>query len=139
MSFYDVVRELRDRGATVVLSSHALTELEERTERVIIMNQGIVVANGSIDDLRRIAELPAKIRLTVPAGAAQKLSNLIGPGINWRELNGHMVEFDAPPDQKVEFLRRATCHGSPVEDIAIVPPTLDDLYAHFLRTTEAAG
>ena len=79
MSFYDVVRELRDRGATVVLSSHALTELEERTERVIIMNQGIVVANGSIDDLRRIAELPAKIRLTVPAGAAQKLSNLIGP------------------------------------------------------------
>jgi Cu-processing system ATP-binding protein len=87
MSFYDVVRDLRDRGATVVLSSHALTELEERTERVIIMNQGIVVANGSIDDLRRIAELPAKIRLTVPAGAAQKLSNLIGPAMNWRELN----------------------------------------------------
>ena len=139
MSFYDVVRDLRDRGATVVLSSHALTELEERTERVIIMNQGIVVANGSIDDLRRIAELPAKIRLTVPAGEAQKLSNLIGPAMNWRELNGHMVEFDAAPDQKVEFLRRATRDGSPVEDVAVVPPTLDELYAHFLRTREATG
>jgi Cu-processing system ATP-binding protein len=139
MSFYDVVRDLRDRGATVVLSSHALTELEERTERVIIMNQGIIVANGSIDDLRRIAELPAKIRLTVSAGEAQKLSNLIGPAMNRRELNGHMVEFDAVPDQKVEFLRRATRDGSPVEDVAVVPPTLDELYAHFLRAREATG
>jgi Cu-processing system ATP-binding protein len=139
MGFYDVVRDLRDRGATVVLSSHALTELEERTERVIIMNQGMVVANGSIDDLRRIAELPAKIRLTVPAGEAQKLSNLIGPAMNWRELNGHMVEFDAAPEQKVEFLRRATREGSPVEDVAVVPPTLDELYAHFLRAREATG
>jgi Cu-processing system ATP-binding protein len=139
VSFYDLVRDLRDRGATVVLSSHVLTELEERTERVVIMNQGIVVANGSIDDLRRIAELPAKIRLTVPAGGAQKLSNLIGPAMNWRELNGHIVEFDAPHDRKVELLRRATRDGSPVEDIAVVPPTLDELYAHFLRAREAAG
>ncbi|MCK6370559.1 MAG: hypothetical protein L6Q83_04375, partial [Gammaproteobacteria bacterium] len=43
----EIVEELRDRGATVVLSSHALTEIEERTERVIIMNRGVKTADGS--------------------------------------------------------------------------------------------
>ena len=137
--FYEIVQELRNRGATVVLSSHVLTELEERAERVVIMNQGIIVANGSLDELRRIAELPTKIRLTFAAGQADKLSTLVGPVANWRELNGHVVEFDAGTDEKIELIRRATGAGSPTEDVAVIPPTLDDLYVHFLRTREAAG
>ncbi len=40
MSFYQIVQKLRDEGTTVVLSSHALTEIEERADRVIIMNRG---------------------------------------------------------------------------------------------------
>ena len=120
-----------------MLSSHALTELEERTERVVIMNQGRVVANGTLDDLRRVAELPTKIRLTVAPGQAARLSSLVGPVANWREVNGHVIEFDANPNEKIELIRRATGAGSPAEDVAIVPPTLDELYAHFLRTREA--
>jgi Cu-processing system ATP-binding protein len=34
-------------------------------------------------------------------------------------------------------LRRATGAGAPVEDIDVAPPTLDELYAHFLRSQEA--
>jgi Cu-processing system ATP-binding protein len=131
--FYEIVQELRDRGATVVLSSHALTELEERTERVVILNRGVVVANGSLDELRRLAKLPTKIRLWIDPGQGAKLSSLIGPVANWREVNGHMVEFDAGPKETIELIRRATCAESPAEDVAVVPPTLDELYAHFLR------
>ena len=40
LEFYEIVEELRARGATVVLSSHALTELEERARRVVIMSEG---------------------------------------------------------------------------------------------------
>jgi Cu-processing system ATP-binding protein len=137
LEFYEILRELRNGGATVVLSSHALTELEERTERVVIMNQGRVVANGTLDELRRIAELPTKIRFTVAPGQAARLSSLVGPVANWREVNGHVIEFEANPNEKIELIRRATGVGSPAEDVAIVPPTLDELYAHFLRTREA--
>ncbi len=137
LDFYEIVQELRNGGATVVLSSHALTELEERTERVVIMSQGRVVANGTLDDLRRVAELPTKIRFKVAPGQAARLSSLVGPVANWREVNGHVIEFDANPNEKIELIRRATGAGSPAEDVAIVPPTLDELYAHFLRTREA--
>lgn len=136
LEFYEIVQELRDRGATVVLSSHALTELEERAERVVIMNRGAVVANGSLDELRRVAKLPTKIRLRVSPGQVPKLSTVIGAVANWREINGHMIEFDAGPNEKIALIRRATGADSPAEDVAVVPPTLDDLYAHFLRRGE---
>jgi Cu-processing system ATP-binding protein len=132
--FYEIVQELQQAGATIVLSSHALTELEERARRVIIMNRGVVVANGSIEQLHRIAGLPVRIRVTVASGQAQGLAALVGPVPNWREINGHLVEFDAAPGAKIALIRRATDKGGPAEDVTIIQPTLDDLYAHFLRT-----
>jgi Cu-processing system ATP-binding protein len=133
LEFYEIVQELQHKGATIVLSSHALTELEERARRIIILNRGHVVANGSIEHLRRLAGLPTRIRVTVASGQAQRLSTLVGPVPNWREINGHLVEFDAAPSAKIDLIRRATDKGGPAEDVTIVQPTLDDLYAHFLR------
>jgi Cu-processing system ATP-binding protein len=49
-----------------------------------------------------------------------------------------MVEIDAAPERKIEVLRRATDEGAPVEDLDVMPPTLDELYAHFLRSQETA-
>ncbi len=138
LSFYDIVQDLRDRGATVVLSSHALTEIEERTDRVIIMNRGVMVANGSIDELRRGACLPTRIRLTVMDGDIRAARQWLEPVENWRQVNGHMVELDATQEQKIALLRRATEEGSPITDVDVVPPTLDELYAHFLRGQGAA-
>lgn len=133
MEFYEIVGELRDRGATVVLSSHVLTELEERTERVIIVSRGRLVADGTIDELRRIARLPAKVRFSVAPGGAEKLRELIGASSPVTMFNGHRVEFDVTPAQKIEVLRRAAGAGDLVDDIDVIPPSLDELYAHFLR------
>ncbi|WP_046868520.1 ABC transporter ATP-binding protein [Microvirga massiliensis] len=136
-TFYDIVEELRARGATVLLSSHALTELEERAGRVIIMNRGLKVADGTLDELRRIARLPTRIRLKVTDEALSDIPRWLGPVDDWRRVNGHFVEIDAAHEQKIAVLRRAMGEGAPVEDLDVVPPTLDELYAHFLRTQEA--
>ena len=137
-SFYEIVGELRARGATVLLSSHALTELEERAGRVVIMNRGIKVADGTLDELRRIARLPTRIRLKVAENGIETVSGWLGSADPWRRVNGHMVEIDAAPDRKIEVLRRATGPGAPVEDLEVMPPTLDELDAHFLLSQEAA-
>ena len=137
LSFYEIVQALRDRGATVVLSSHALAELGERADRVVIMSDGVMVAHGSIDELRRIARLPAKIRLTI-SDSPENVRNWLGTGEKWRQVNGHMVEIEAPPERKIELLRRATDVDAPVNDVDVMQPTLDELYAHFLRRQGAA-
>ena len=123
-------------GMTVLLSSHALTELEERAGRVIIMNRGIKVADGSIDELRRLARLPTRIRLKVAGLAPSEMPGWAPQDATCRRLNGHIVEIDAAPEGKIELLHRATAAGNAVEDVDVGPPTLDELYAHFLRQLE---
>jgi len=138
-SFYEIVQDLRDRGATVILSSHALTELEERTDRVIVMNRGAMVANGSLDELRHIARLPTRIRFHLQDGRLGPKQSWLGGLGEWRPVNGHIVELDAMPGQKIDVLRQAIQAGAPLDDVEITPPTLDELYVHFLRSQEEAS
>lgn len=137
--FYDIIDELRARGTTTLLSSHALAELGERAQRYIIMNRGIVAADGSIEELRKLANLPARIRVEIAPGEGPRLSSFIGALAHCSQVNGRYVEFEAGGDNRIEVVRRAVAAESPVRDIAVVPPTLDDLYAHFLRREEAAS
>ncbi|MFN5406644.1 MAG: ABC transporter ATP-binding protein, partial [Bradyrhizobium sp.] len=135
-TFYDVIQKLAAEGTTVLLSSHALTELEERAGRVIIMNRGLKVADGTLEELRRLARLPTRIRVKVanlpPAGRPAWLPATA----SYRRINGHIVEIDAAPNEKIELLRRATADGTAVQDLELIPPNLDELYAHFLRHAE---
>ena len=137
-TFYDVIERLAAQGATVLLSSHALTELEERAGRVIIMNRGVKVADGTIDELRRLARLPTRIRLKISGLAPSEIPPWVPGDAICRRLNGHIIEIDAAPNRKIDLLHRATASGNSVEDVDVVPPTLDELYAHFLRQSEQA-
>ena len=97
--FYEIVEELRGRGATVLLSSHALTELEERAGRVVIMNRGDQVADGTLDELRRIARLPTRIRLQGHGAPGWRACRTGSARLTrWRRINGRMVEVDASPE-----------------------------------------
>src|SRR5690606_39953371 len=48
LMFYDIVRELRNAGATVLISTHALAEIASQVDRVIIMKRGRKIADGTL-------------------------------------------------------------------------------------------
>jgi Cu-processing system ATP-binding protein len=131
LDFYDLIEARRASGATVVLSSHALAELGDRAARIIIMNRGAMVANGSIDQLRRVAQLPARIRCKVAGDNADAVAKRVSATANCRRVNSHTIEIDAASEHKIALLQLVA--DSPVEDVDVVPPSLDELYAHFLR------
>ena len=133
-TFYEILNELRDDGATVLISSHALNELEDRAEHVLIMNRGLLVAQGTLAELRSISQLPIRVSLDLTSGAKR------APPA-W--MNGESVvtphgRIMLVPDEisKMELLRVAASDPC-VRNIEIAAPTLDDLYAHFLRENDA--
>lgn len=56
--FYQILREQRDAGTTIVLTSHILSEIQERVDRLAIMKRGRIEALGSVQSLREAMDLP---------------------------------------------------------------------------------
>ncbi|QPP07934.1 ABC transporter ATP-binding protein [Streptomyces bathyalis] len=63
---WDLVRELRRAGTTVLLTTHYLEEAEELADRLAIMRAGRIVTTGTPEQV--VAERPSSIRFTLPDG-----------------------------------------------------------------------
>ncbi|MGY8677779.1 ABC transporter ATP-binding protein [Bradyrhizobium sp. UFLA05-153] len=132
-TFYEILNELRDGGATVLISSHALNELEDRAEHVLIMNRGRLVAQGTLAELRSLSQLPIRVSLDLVAGADDAIAAPIAN--ETFSAAGRRTILVADEKGKMDLLRAAASDPR-VKNIEIAAPTLDDLYAHFLNTQE---
>lgn len=133
--FYELITELRAGGTTVLLSSHALTELEDRADRVIIINRGIKIADGTLADLRRVAQLPTRISVRLAQGQVPAGWN--HDGILWTPADDGTMEADIAPERKIALLHEVTADPSALSSLVVTEPTLDNLYAHFLTLQQA--
>jgi Cu-processing system ATP-binding protein len=134
-SFYEIVRALRDQGAAILLSSHALTEIEAQVDRIVIMNRGRKVADGTMADLRRAAALPVRIRIRL--GALRLAANDGPAGLpGWSNLGDRNFEFRCLDQDKVAAIQSLGSVRAPIEDVEVTQPNLDDIYAHFLAREE---
>ncbi|MCF3973548.1 ABC transporter ATP-binding protein [Paracoccus salsus] len=124
---YAVVDEMAANGTALLIASHALTELEARTDRIAIMAKGRLVADDSLVNLARAAALPTRIRLTARDGTADAVQAELGGD----RKNGRTVELHCTTDQKMAQLARISALGDAVRDIEMVPPSLEDLYRHY--------
>ena len=69
--FYRILRELRDEGVTMVLTSHILAEIQERVDRLAIMEGGLIRATGTVQELREGMNLPLTLEIAGGAGLAE--------------------------------------------------------------------
>jgi Cu-processing system ATP-binding protein len=127
--FFSIIRELSGRGATVIISSHILTELEAQTDLVAIMKGGHLVGLGPLDILRQRADLPVRFHVTCP-GVTNRIHS------TFSDLAPIVVAQDGvvlscPVAQKMTVLARLVALGSVITDIDIKHPGLDEIYHHF--------
>jgi Cu-processing system ATP-binding protein len=109
----------------VLLSSHALAELEGEVERIVVMNQGRKVADGDVHSLRMRAGIVPRLRVRLRAGLRME---------GWTEWPGGIFERDCPEGD----IRARVCElPDTAHEIEIVRPSLDEIYAKFLRRDEA--
>ncbi|WP_333828005.1 ABC transporter ATP-binding protein [Pararhodobacter sp.] len=127
--FYSMLDELAAEGAAILLSSHALTEVEARTDRIVILSRGRMVANDTLAALRRLAALPVQLHVMARPGQADTVAR----HLNAARLNGTMVALSCTPEDKLARLGEITALGPMIEDIEVIPPSLEDLYSHFSR------
>ncbi len=125
--FYDIVDDLAKGGSAVLLSSHALTELESRTDRIAIMSGGHLLANDSLGNLREAARLPINVTVKATPETVDDMAQRLGGN----RINGVSISLDVQQDRKVSLLGEITEFGALVQDIDVTPASLESLYRHY--------
>jgi len=134
--FYQIIGDLRSRGTTVVISSHALNEIEARADRIAVIKQGKLMACGSLSDLGRQVSLPVRTRLSVISGSAERIARQIAAHTQVDSVDNDTINLLCPEDQKMSLLRHITDLGDVVLDVNMAAPRLDEIYLHFMSTEQ---
>lgn len=127
--FYTLLDDLAASGTAILLSSHALSEVETRTDRIVILSQGRKVAEGTLDSLRAEAALPLTIHLRPRKGRAEALAAAFPEARPVAE----MLTLSCAQGDKLALMARISGCADTLADFDMLPPSLDDIYAHISR------
>ena len=134
---WEVLRDLRDQGTTVLLSSHYLEEVEALADRMAIIDAGRVIAEGTPDELKQRLggdRITLRVREFSDAEEAERLQGLLQPVAGVRQIvvnraQGYSLNLVVEGDQVMQRLRdQLDQAGLPVFALAQSRPSLDDVY-----------
>jgi ABC-2 type transport system ATP-binding protein len=119
--FQQCIEEEKQRGRTVLLSSHILAEVEALCDRVSIIRKGRTVESGTLADLRHLTRTSITADL---AGQPNGLAEL--PGVHDLKVDGVKVRFQVDNTHLDAVLRQLASLG--IRSMTSQPPTLEELF-----------
>ncbi|RYP82325.1 ABC transporter ATP-binding protein [Nocardioides guangzhouensis] len=126
--FNECVAEKVAEGATILLSSHILSEVERLADRVTIIRDGRAVETGSLEELRHLRR--TRVRAQLP-GPVPDLATV--PGVHNLAVEGDTLTCTVEPDAMLTVLQALTAAG--VRSLSSTPPTLEELFLDVYRTS----
>ncbi|MGM1029122.1 MAG: ABC transporter ATP-binding protein [Actinomycetota bacterium] len=114
--FQAEVRRVAERGATVLLSSHILSEVERLCSRVSIIRDGSIVETGTLDELRHLRHTVVAYRGPAPQGIP-----IVDLSVEGERVRGSVAGEDVPA-----LLRWLGEHGA--RSVTLSPPSLEELF-----------
>ena len=118
--FQDTIQEGKDRGVTVLLSSHIMSEVETLTDRISIIRDGTIVRTGTLDDLR------TDTRSTITASLARTPDAALLAALDDVTLSGHDLTATVEPAQIGEAMALLIQYGP--SDLTVQPASLEKLF-----------
>ena len=127
--FYRILRDVQAQGATIVITSHILAEIQERVDELVILQAGRIAAQGTLAELRARMALPSDIRIALRHGEGSRIHAALAPlaGLELT-IERDCVRVACLPGQKLAVLHVLAGLPDAVHDVAIHEPSLEDLF-----------
>ena len=129
VAFRESIGEAKERGQTVFLSSHILSEVEATCDRVGILRAGRLVDQGTLAELRHLSAQTIEVTF---AGQAPHLDSL--PGVAVTSDGADTLRFDVTGDVGPLIDKLA---GHPVRTLTSHQPSLEEIFLHHYDSSDA--
>jgi len=128
---WDAIRELIGEGVTVLLTTQYLEEADALAHRIVVVDHGLVIANGTPQELKE-ASRSARVEVTLPAPhpeAVGAMAPLVAGPVHVSEDGRHLsAGVDAAPGLATSVVRALDQAGVLVDNIEVRQPSLDDVF-----------
>lgn len=136
-----MIRELAERGKTMLVSSHILTELGEMCDRVAIIEVGRLIAVGSVAEIhQRATPLNADVKIEVKLRLLSGFDSAIEwlqkhPSVHAPRLEGEFIRLalDGDRTEQAVLLRELIGAGFAVSDFGGHAKSLEEVFLHVTR------
>jgi ABC-2 type transport system ATP-binding protein len=126
---WEVVRNMRTLGKTIVLTTHYMDEAQYLADRICVIAQGLVVAQGTPETLRAGTDQLTHIRFELPSGvdvAALPLQVRIDEAVV-------IIETKTPTRTLNDLTTWAVAHGLELPNLEVTRPSLEDVYLELTK------
>ncbi|HEX9162840.1 MAG TPA: ABC transporter ATP-binding protein [Thermoanaerobaculia bacterium] len=129
----DLLRDEAKNGTAVLLNSHLLSEIELTCDRVAVLRNGKVAAQGTIDELTRKS---AKYKMVAAPLDDALLAAFRESGAGVERVNGHVVLSVADLQHLNALVDAARSRGAVLSELAPVRSTLEDVFVDLVRAAD---
>jgi len=135
-----LIKELRDDGRTIILSSHTLSLVQSICDRVALINRGRIGLTGDVDSLRAQV-LGGSYVIEVEASGLNLAAAFAGlDGIaQVAPMGKDLVHIHARADIRPAIAARVMGRGGHLMRLSMHQPSLEDVYAHYFEEVRHAA
>ena len=133
----DMIIKLNQKGATIMFSSHILSEVQNLCDRVVIINKGKIIAKDTVENLNKYLKIKPRLEFTIPG-----LNGIIPEKI--RKIEG-IISVDAKEDKllitceptaRINIISEIKNQGFDVKDVKTFEPTLEEAFMKLISKDE---
>jgi len=128
------IRYLNEKGATVMFSSHILSEVQALCDRVCVINKGHLIAEDTIENLNK--KLNIKPKLIIKVGGKAKISSKDIEdieGVDNVEIKDNEITVVCDGKRKLQIIEEIKNKGIPIEDFQTIEPSVEDVFVKLLE------
>lgn len=126
--FQEEIRAARDRGTTVLLSSHILSQVEALADRISIIRKGTIVESGTLLDMRHLSRTVVTATTDRPAEGLARLA-----GVHNVRTEGGQLRIDVDAEHLPTVMEELAALG--VRALSATPPSLEQLLLRHYGST----
>lgn len=133
----DKIIELNEKGATIIFSSHILSEVQNLCHRVAIINRGELIAQDTIENLSEFLHIRPRLEIMIPGLKEQVPEGIADiPGVEGVYAKGEVLYITSDANSRAKVLALLEDKGITISNFKTVEPSLEETFVKLVTQDE---